>query len=182
VAHREHRKLHAPAAEEAIAGVEQGIGPLAPKTREGRLDFAAGVGVEHLNLQSEGACGFRYISQRGPGGRSVCRIDQHGNPNGLGHQVVQEPSRLATNSEVKVLMPVALPPGRARLPTKPSLTGSSATPKMIGIVVVAALAASDGGLLPGVAITATRRRTRSAISDGRRSYWPASQWYSTVTF
>jgi hypothetical protein len=42
VAHREHRKLHAPAAEEAIAGVEQGIGPLAPKTREGRLDFAAG--------------------------------------------------------------------------------------------------------------------------------------------
>jgi len=46
VAHREHRKLHAPAAEEAIAGVEQGIGPLAPKTREGRLDFAAGAGVE----------------------------------------------------------------------------------------------------------------------------------------
>jgi hypothetical protein len=43
VAHREHRKLHAPAAEEAIAGVEQGIGPLAPKTREGRLDFALEV-------------------------------------------------------------------------------------------------------------------------------------------
>ena len=36
--------------------------------------------------------------------------------------------------------------------------------------------------VPGVAITATRRRTRSAMSDGRRSYWPSSQWYSTVTF
>ena len=30
--------------------------------------------------------------------------------------------------------------------------------------------------------TATRRRTRSAISAGRRSYWPLNQWYSTVTF
>jgi hypothetical protein len=43
----------------------------------------------------------------------------------------------------------------------------------------AALAASAAGLLAGMAITATRRRTRSAISDGRRSYWPSSQWYST---
>ena len=79
-------------------------------------------------------------------------------------------------------MPVALPPGRARLATRPNLTGSSPTPKTIGIVVVAALAASAAEVLPGVAITATRRRTRSAMSDGRRSYWPSSQWYSTVTF
>ena len=33
-------------------------------------------------------------------------------------------------------MPVALPPGRARLVTRPSLTGSSAAPNTIGIVVV----------------------------------------------
>ena len=32
--------------------------------------------------------------------------------------------------------------------------------------------------LPGGAISATRRRTRSATSAGRRSYWPSSQWYS----
>ena len=79
-------------------------------------------------------------------------------------------------------MPVALPPGRARLSTRPNLTGFSAKPKTIGIVAVAALAASVATLLPGVAITATFRRTRSAISAGRRSYWPSSQWYSTVTF
>jgi hypothetical protein len=65
---------------------------------------------------------------------------------------------------------------------KTELDRSSPTPKTIGIVAVAALAASAAGLLPGVAITATRRRTRSAMSDGRRSYWPASQWYSTVAF
>src|SRR5712691_5097311 len=41
---------------------------------------------------------------------------------------------------------------------------------------------SAAGLLPGVATTATRRRTRSAMSDGKRLYWPSSQWYSPITF
>jgi Adenylylsulphate kinase len=39
---------------------------------------------------------------------------------------------LATTSAEKLLMPVALPPGRARLATRPSLTGSSAAPNTIG--------------------------------------------------
>ena len=43
---------------------------------------------------------------------------------------------------LKKLIPVRLPPGRARLATRPSLTGSSPTTKTIGIVVVAALAAN----------------------------------------
>ena len=43
---------------------------------------------------------------------------------------------------MKKLIPVRLPPGRARLATSPSSTGSSPTMKTIGIVVVAALAAS----------------------------------------
>jgi hypothetical protein len=55
-------------------------------------------------------------------------------------------------------------------------------PKMIGIVVVAALAPSVATMLPGVAITATCRRTRSAIKAGRASSRPSSQWYSIVTF
>jgi hypothetical protein len=37
-------------------------------------------------------------------------------------------------------------------------------------------------MLPGVAITATCRRTRSAIKAGRASSRPSSQWYSIVTF
>ena len=36
------------------------------------------------------------------------------------------------------MIPVALPPGWARLATRPSLIGSSPTPKTIGIVAVAA--------------------------------------------
>ena len=49
--------------------------------------------------------------------------------------------------------------------TRPSLTGSSPTPNTIGIVEVAALAASDAGVLFAT-ITLTRRRTRSAASSG----------------
>jgi hypothetical protein len=62
------------------------------------------------------------------------------------------------------------------------LAGSSPTPNTIGIVAVAALAANAKDVVVGVAITATRRRTRSAITAGRRSYSPSSQWYSIVTF
>ena len=39
----------------------------------------------------------------------------------------------------------------------------------------AAFAASAAGLLPGVAMTATRRRTKSLMTDGRRSYFPPNQ-------
>ena len=45
------------------------------------------------------------------------------------------PAALPITSAIKKLIPVALPPGRARLATSPSLTGSSATAKTIGIVV-----------------------------------------------
>src|SRR5262245_60538849 len=99
----------------------------------------------------------------------------------LGKSSRRNPSRLAASSWEKKLMRVALPPGRARLATRPNLTGSSPTPNTIGIVVVAAFAAC-AIRLPGVAMTATRRRTRSAMRAGRRSYWPSSQWYSTIAF
>src|SRR5262249_734445 len=75
-------------------------------------------------------------------------------------------NRFAANSVAKKLIPVRLPPGRARLVTRPSLTGSSDTTKTTGMIVVAALAANVDGIVPA-AITATRRRTRS------RQFWQA---------
>src|SRR5262249_19027391 len=50
------------------------------------------------------------------------------------------------------------------------------------MVAVAALAASAWIGPPGVTITATCRWTRSAITACKRSYWPCTLWYSTVTF
>jgi hypothetical protein len=56
----------------------------------------------------------------------------------------------------------------ARLATRPSLTGSSLTMKTIGIVAIAALAASTAvGLM--AAITVARRWTKSAAKAGNRS-------------
>jgi hypothetical protein len=43
-------------------------------------------------------------------------------------------------------MPVTLPPGRARLATRPSLTGSVPLPKTMGIVVVAAFGERRGSV------------------------------------
>ena len=48
-------------------------------------------------MQSEDACRFRHVSQRGLGGRRIGRIDQHGNTNRLGHQVVQQTQSLGHN-------------------------------------------------------------------------------------
>ena len=50
---------------------------------------------------------------------------------------------------------------------------------------VAACGAGVSGLAVGARVAcrgSTRRRTKSAISVGRRSYWPSSQWYSIATF
>ena len=50
------------------------------------------------------------------------------------------------------MIPVTLPPGRLRLPTKPALTGSEAVVNTVGIVSVAAIAARIAtSLAPGEA-------------------------------
>src|SRR5260370_20826942 len=69
-------------------------------------------------------------------------------------------SRFAPTSTLNVLTPVTLPPGRFRLATSLSSTGSVPIPNTMGIVVVAAWAASAAGVLPGAVITVTCRRTR----------------------
>ena len=62
VARRQRRKLDAPAIEERVRRDEQGVGSVARDSGEGRFDLPAGTGVEDLDLQSEGACSFRYVS------------------------------------------------------------------------------------------------------------------------
>jgi hypothetical protein len=100
----------------------------------------------------------------------------------LGASSRSKPSRLAASSSFMVLIPVALPPGRLRLTTRPAATGSPGQVNTIGMVAVAALAASVAGWLETATTTATRRRTRSAVNSGNRSFCPPAQRYSIVTF
>ena len=81
-----------------------------------------------------------------------------------------------STSEVKRLAPVTLPPGRLRLFTKPTFTGKSLPVKTIGIVDVAAFAASAGRSPPAATITATRRLTKWAAIVDSRSNWPSAHW------
>ena len=63
-------------------------------------------------------------------------------------------SRFGPTSTLKEVTPVRLPPGRFRLATSPTSTGSLPIPKTIGIVAVAAFAANAAGV-PAATITAT---------------------------
>jgi hypothetical protein len=77
-------------------------------------------------------------------------------------------SRFANSSEVSQATPVAVPPGRLRLATRPNFTGSSPARKTSGIVLLAARAPS-AELMPVVTNTAEPRWTRSAARAGSRS-------------
>ena len=77
-------------------------------------------------------------------------------------------SRLPPSSLERFVMPVTLPPGRARLSTRPASTGSTPAPIItMGIVLVAFLAARIHGPPPATTIISTLRRTNSAASSGR---------------
>ena len=66
----------------------------------------------------------------------------------VGATSCNRPTRFAKGALLNKLMPVTLPPGRLKLGTKPSWTGSMTAVKTIGIVVVAALAAISEGVPP----------------------------------
>ena len=84
------------------------------------------------------------------GGR-IDRVDNQGNTSRSRHQLAQQFQTLCGQLGIgKKLIPVRLPPGRARLATRPSLTGSFGDGlKTTGIVAVAALAASAGEEVAG---------------------------------
>ena len=99
-------------------------------------------------------------------------IDQHGEALGLGQQLMHETEPFGESiSLAKKLMPVALAPlaaPGARYQSR-APTGSSPTPNTIGMADVAALAASEPGVLAGVAMTATWRLTASPMIAGSSS-------------
>src|SRR6266550_1577269 len=83
-------------------------------------------------------------------------------------------SLLLFSSVDKFASPVTLPPGRARLATRPKTTGFTMPVITMGMVVVAFFAA-NAGFPPVTTITSTLRRTRSAARSGRRSFFPSAK-------
>ena len=71
----------------------------------------------------------------------------------LGTSSCSSARRFGASSALKLLTPVRLPPGRFRLATRPSLTGSKPTKNTIGMAVVAALAAMVAGPFATITVT-----------------------------
>src|SRR5215472_11462437 len=128
------------------------------------LDLALGE-VTSLNCQVfDGWCAFlgsRFHADKPCLRATYCLAYASGNfgftsaltTAGWGTNSCSNPNRFASRSLEKKLTPVTLPPGRARLATRPSLTGSVPLPKTMGIVVVAAFAASAAGVLQTMTAT-----------------------------
>ena len=89
-------------------------------------------------------------------------------------------SRLPARSVDCIDRPVTLPPGRARLATRPLPTGSSTSAKTIGTTDDARFAATAA--FPPVTMTSTLSRTNSAAISAKRSVRPSAQryWIATV--
>src|SRR5215467_2136648 len=85
-------------------------------------------------------------------------------------------TRLPARSDCWVDWPVTLPPGCARLATRPPPTGSSATAKTMGMTDVACFNVATAG--PFVTMTSTLSRTNSAAISATRSERPSDQRYS----
>ena len=104
-----------------------------------------GAGVDDMDLLPDRARRRLHVLDIGLGIRIV-GLTSRPITRGSGHELAQQLQSLCRQARlVKKLTPVTLPPGRLRLATRPSLTGSPPLVKTIGIVAVAALAAKADG-------------------------------------
>ena len=182
-AHRQRCQLHAAVPKNPSSLDKQGVGRLARKRCKGGIDLLGAARLEDLDFQPKraaAACSACNVVSAGSGWSG---LSSTADASSIGHELVQELELFRRQTRRrKQLTPVALPPGRARLATRPSLTGSSAELKTIGIVVVADLAAR-------AAMCCRRRDHRDLAADqfGRHRRQPIivarpAQRYSIVTF
>ena len=90
MARRQKGKLHTSAVEERIAGDEKRVGPLAREGRKGRIDFAAGAGVDDLDLQAHGAGSRFHVSHSGSALAALAGLTSTRDTSGVGNQLAQE--------------------------------------------------------------------------------------------
>ena len=120
------------------------------------IKVSFGAGIQDMELQSEGSSRCLQPLRVGLGESGIGRVDEQGYNARRGNQLVQQLQPFRRYPTFALVTPVTLPPGRLRLATSPSRTGSEAISKTIGMVVAAAFAAIAAGVLVA-AITVTWR-------------------------
>ena len=134
---------------------------------KGRVDLAFGAGFQDAKRHPVRA--RRMLDVPDHGVRiAIVWVYKQGKRPSLRNQLGKQFQSLENELNGNILMPVRLPPGRARLGTSPSWTGSLPIVKTVGMVEVAFFAAlAQGG--PKAAIKSGLRLTRSAANKGSRS-------------
>src|SRR5262249_33867178 len=149
-------KWHSIRCEECAAeNKERASAPL-DETCKSRLKIAFAANSKGKDLQPERASRGLHVFQLVLCSGSF-RLPSVATTAAVGTIACSSSSCLAPSCWVNGVTPVMLPPGRFKLATSPSLTGSVPAPKTIGIVVVADFAVDAATVLPVAAITATRR-------------------------
>jgi hypothetical protein len=141
---RQRDELLSPSAEERIRGDDDGAGVQLHEGGEGGVELAFGARLQDMELQplafpvsSTSRTTRSAFALRGFTSRAITPA--------WGASSARSASRLGINSIAMMLTPVRLPPGRAKLATRPSSTGSPPVSKTIGIVEVAFLAGMNDG-------------------------------------
>ena len=153
--------------EKRISADDERIGPLSNEHRKDIVEIALGGGAQDIELECKRGCGLLHLLDLHSGIRIV-RVYQQTHRSDFGHEIAQQFQPFCTQGHRQEVAPVTFPPGRLRLTTSPVSTGSLPIANTIGMVAVAAFAASAAGI--GLAnSTDTCRPTRSAAIIGNRS-------------
>ena len=154
MAERERGKLFTPAREICIGADHEPARPQLDQLCEDSIEVTFGAGIQDMEFQPEGTSRRLHLLCVGFGKSGIGWVDEQGYDASRRDQLVQQLQPLWRDLHIVWVTPVTLPPGRLRLATRPSLTGSATVSKTIGMVVVAAFAASAAGALVA-AITVT---------------------------
>ncbi len=120
---RQRHELLAPAVEERIGADDERAGMQLDEGGESGVDLAFGAGLQDMELHPLRARRFLHVSHDALGSRIV-RVHEQGDHPGLGNQLGKQLEPLGRQLACMMLTPVRLPPGRARLATRPAATGS----------------------------------------------------------
>src|SRR5262249_30431073 len=141
---RKRDKALAPTGEEWVGTDEKRISPSLDKRREDLIEVVFSDRAQDTELSpraSAAACASRVCgSATGLVGLTSSAINS-----ALGNSSRISCILFCANTVLTIQMSVVFPPGRLKLATKPNLIGSAPVTKTMGIVAVAALAASTAG-------------------------------------
>src|SRR6516164_1396613 len=134
-------QLDTPVEQERADTDEESIGSLVCKRSERRIDLADGAGFENLNLHAH-----RLGRTSTPRNVDSVVVELIGSTStsirtAFGKRPRRSSSRFVTTSATRILIPVRLPSGFARLLTRPSFTESSPAMNRTGMDLVSVFAA-----------------------------------------